>query len=324
MLTPGDYDAANGEKFPIVVPTDVTITGPNFGSPKNGAFINGLGEDTLFEQLVHAPAHTAYATLEVAPPAKVTLQDLYVGASKITLPGSKAFYASLDVLATVSGSTAAFGAGIVSALRNVNGAVVPGGSFTCSSCIIRGNDFGVGAFAVPVATASPYSTGPTIVLNNSAGHDSDVSAKVVDLLTDGNVTVTAYGEHFERANYAFADALTPVVPVTVRGAVDFGGGAADSPGGNVFIGARTTEIFVVRRNETVSALDDTWNPSQQHANRGGQYVRQITFAAGAAGKNVTVRHDAVGSTVLVGPAPVPTPTPTTTPSGSPTSTPTPT
>jgi len=324
-LASGDYDAANGEKFPIVVPTSVTISGPNFGSsPKNGAFVNGLGEDTLFEQIVHAPAHSAYTTLEVAPPASVTLGDIYVGASKITLPGSKAFYASIDVLSTVSASDVAFGAGIVSGLRNVNGAVVPGGTLTCSSCVIRGNDFGVGAFAVPVATASPYSTGPSITLNNSAGHDADVSAKVADLLTDGNVNVTAFGEHFEQANYAYADALTPIVPVTVRGAVDFGGGAADSSGGNVFIGARTTEIFVGRRNETVSALDDTWNPNQQRANRGGVYVRRITFAAGATGKNVTVRHDAVGSTVMVGPEPVPTPTPTTTPSSSPTSTPSPT
>ena len=49
-LASGDYDAANGEKFPIVIPTNVTITGMNFGSgPKSGSFINGLGEDTIFE-----------------------------------------------------------------------------------------------------------------------------------------------------------------------------------------------------------------------------------------------------------------------------------
>jgi hypothetical protein len=322
-LYAGVYDAAGGEKFPIVIPTGVSISGPNFGSsPKNGAFIDGIGEDTLFEQVLHAPPHTAYSTLEVAAPGMVSLGDIYVGASKISLPSSKAFYASLDVFSAVAATTAEFGAGIVSSLRNVNGAIVPGGSFTCHSCLIHGNDFGVGAFAVPVATASPYATGPSVTLDDNAGRDADITAKVVDVLTDGTVNVTTAGEHFLQANYAFADALTPVVPVTVRGAVDFGGGAAASTGGNVFIGARTTEIFIIRRNETVSALDDTWNPNQQHANRGGQYVRKLVFAAGATGKNVTVRHDAVGSTVSVGPAPIPTPTPTTTPSGAPTSTPT--
>ena len=102
------------------------------------------------------------------------------------------------------------------------------------------------------------------------------------------MNVTASGETFEQGVYAYADALEPIVPVPVRGAIDFGGGAAASTGGNDFIGARITEILVTRRNETVSALDDTWNPNQQGANRSGQYKRTITFASGATGQE---RHD---------------------------------
>jgi hypothetical protein len=286
------------------------------GGPKTGAFIDGLGEDTIFERLVHAPPHSAYTTLEIA--ATVGMSNLYVGASTISLPGSRAEYVSLDDLGTLTATTSSFGAGIVSALRNVSGVLVAGGTLTCTSCLIRGNDFGIGGLSVPVATASPSTVTPSITLTHSGG-DSNVAAKVVDILTDGSVNVTASGETFLLGEYAFADALTPAVAVATRGTVDFGGGGVSTAGNN-FIGAKTTEIFVTRRSETITALDDTWNPSQQRANRNGIYLRKITFAAGAAGKNVTIRHDAIGSTVLVGPAPVPTPSPSTSPSTSPTST----
>ena len=99
-----------------------------------------------------------------------------------------------------------------------------------------------------------------------------------------------------------------------------GGGAANSAGGNSFIGALTTEIYLKRRYETVNALDDTWNPRQQRANRNGQYAKKLTFGSGTSGKNVTIVKDALGSTVTVGPAIVPTATP----SGSPGPTATPT
>ena len=130
----------------------------------------------------------------------------------------------------------------------------------------------------------------------------------------------AEGETFARSRYAFADVLNPVIATTLRGAIDFGGGALNSTGGNDFIGALVTEIYIKRRYETVNALDDTWNPRQQQANRNGQYVRKLTFGSGTTGKNVTILKDATGSTVTVGPAIVPTATP----SGSPGPTPTPT
>jgi hypothetical protein len=323
-MASGDYNVANGEKFPIVIPKNVTITGSNFASGlAGGSFVDGLGEDTLFEEIAHAPPHTAYTTLEIEPPASVSVSSIYVGATKIKLPSSRAGYASLDVLATLSASTSAFGAGIVSPLKNVGGVLVPGGSLTCSSCQIRGNDFGISGLSVTVPTppSSSPPTGPTITLMHDIS-DSTIAAKVVGILTDGSVNVSASGETFEAGQYAFADALKPIVFIPVRGAVDFGGGVTGSGGGNGFIGARTTEIYVTRRYTTISALDDVWNANQQGANRFGRYPFKHPFAAGATGKNVTILKDALSSTVTVGPAPVPTPTPSITPSISPSPSPT--
>jgi hypothetical protein len=318
-LNSGTYDAANGEQFPIVVTKTVSIDGTNFGhGPMSGSFINGVGEDTIFEKIVGAPAHTAYTTLEVAPPATLSVQNIYVGATKISL-GAKAFYASVDVLASLTGQDSSFAAGIVSAFKNVDGVLVAGGTFNCTSCQIHGNDFGIGGVSVPLVTASPYAAAPSITLSRAVG-DSFVAAKLIDVATDGSVDVVASDEKFQRAAYAFTDVLSPFIASTTRGAIDFGGGFSGSPGGNNFIGARKTEIFLTRRSETVSALDDTWNPRQQGATRGGNYTRARTFSAGAAGKNVTIRQNAVGTTVMVGPAIVPTPTPSSSPSPSPTPT----
>jgi len=322
FLGTGDYDAANGEKFPIVVPKSVTITGSNYGAgPKGGSFIDGFGEDTIFERIAHTAPHSVYTTLEVVPPASVGFGSAYVGASTVRLPSSRALYASVDVIGIFNGSTANFGAGITSRARNLNGMLVASGTLACDSCQIRGNGFGIGALTVPLPTTSPSSGVPSIALTHSRG-DSTVGANVADILTDGSANLNVSGETFARQGYAYTDSFTPVVPSTIRGSIDFGGGVTSSPGGNVFIGARTTEIFVTRRNETVSALDDTWNPNEQRANINGKYTRKITFGSGSVGKNVTILHSAIGSTVTVGPAPAPTPTPSTTPSGSPGPTPT--
>ncbi len=325
FLGAGDYDAANGEKFPIVVQKSVSVTGTNYGAGVNGgSFVNGFGEDTIFERIVHTARHSVYTTVEVVPPASVTLGSLYVGASQVRLPNSRALYASVDVIGTLSGLTASFGAGIVSRANNLNGMLVASGTLTCDSCQIRGNGFGIGALTVPLPTASPSSGVPSITLTHSGRGDSTIGAKLADILTDGSANVNVSGETFARQGYAYTDSFVPVVPSSIRGGIDFGGGVAGSSGGNDFIGARTTEIFVTRRNETVSALDDTWNPNQQRANRNGRYTRKIPFGSGTTGKNVTIVHSAVGSTVTVGPAPAPTPTPSTTPSGSPNPTSTPT
>ena len=320
-LANGDYNAANGEQFPIVISKSVSIQGANFGhGPATGSFVDGLGEDTTFEKVVGDPARSAYTTLEVVPPASLSVSDIYVGATKISL-GANAFYASVDVLAALSGLNSGFGAGIVSPFKNVDGVLVAGGSFTCNSCQIHGNNLGIGGISVPIATASPYGATPSITLGRQVA-DSTVFSKLIDIATDGSVDVVASDEDFERGLYAFTDTFAPVVNSTVHGAIDFGGGFSGSAGGNNFIGARKTEIFLTRRSTTVSALDDTWNPRQQFANRSGEYSRARTFSAGASGKNVTIRQNAIGTTVMVGPAVVPTPTPSISPSPTPTASPT--
>ena len=204
---------------------------------------------------------------------------------------------------------------------------VPGGTFSCISCLIHGNAYGVVGLSVALPTtsptASPYSTSspigslPSISLSHAAT-DSTISAKLADIITDGSVDVTASEEHFEQSNYAFSDALRGVINVSGHGAIDFGGGAAKSNGGNTFLGARKSEILIGRRSETAIALDDTWNVRQQGANSGGLYMKRITFHPGTTGKNVTIPKHAFGSTVTVGPASAPTPTPTAYPSSTPT------
>jgi hypothetical protein len=323
-MASGDYDAANGETFPIVIPTGVSIVGQNYGSGfARGVFINGSGEDTIFEKLVDAPPHSAYTTLEIVPPASVSITQVYVGASQLKLPGSNSVYESLDDIGTVSATTATFGAGITALRHNVTGVLVPGGSFSGTSCEIHGNEFGIGALSVPIATASPSSVAPSITLTHS-GSDSIIAAKGFGIVTDGSVDVNVSGETFEQEQYAFSDALKPIVAVPLRGTTDFGGGASNSSGGNNFLGAKISAIFIIRRGETVSALDNVWNPNEQGSSGNGSYRRTHRFASGATGRNVTIRHDAVGSTVMVGPAPVPTPTPSISPSITPSTSPTPT
>ncbi|MGC2407329.1 MAG: DUF1565 domain-containing protein [Candidatus Cybelea sp.] len=312
-LSGGDYDASKGEKFPIVMLKSASITGSNYGTGvRSGSFVNGMGEDTTFEKLVHAPPHSVYTTLEVVPGVSVSVNGIYVGSANISLPGSRAFYVSFNDLGTVT-ATATFAAGIASRLRDVNGVLVAGGSFTCASCSIKGNDFGIGALSVPglapspspSGTGPPSGLGPTIALSHSVG-DATIAAKVVGILTDGSVNVTAANQAFNLGAYAFSDAFPPVVRGTLRGTLDFGGGGT-SNGGNTFIGQRVTEIAIGLGGETVSALDDTWNSNQQGANRSGRYPRTKHFASGVSGRNVTIRHGALGSTVTVGPAPAPTP-----------------
>ncbi|MBV8725877.1 MAG: DUF1565 domain-containing protein [Candidatus Eremiobacteraeota bacterium] len=320
FLASGDYVAANGEKFPIVIPASVSISGSNYGAgPTTGSFIDGHGEDTVFESLAHAAPHSAYTTLEVVPPATVTVSDVYVGARRLQLPGN-AQYAAFDVIGTATGTVATFGAGVVGLTRNASGVVVASGNFTCTSCALRGNSFGVAGLTIPLPTASPAQSPPTIVLTHGTG-DSTVAANGVDIITDGSANVTVSNETFERSKVAFEDSLRRLVAVTTTGAIDFGGGAGSSIGGNSFIGATVTEIAVTRRSTLVSALDDIWNPNQQGANRNGQYVREVIFGPGTSGRNVVVLRTASGSQVLVGPAPVPTPTPTGSPSASPSPTP---
>ena len=66
-LSPGIYGTANGEVFPIVVPTGVTIAGTGYGrGPRqpSAAYVAGSGEDLAYEQILGRPSsHQAFATL---------------------------------------------------------------------------------------------------------------------------------------------------------------------------------------------------------------------------------------------------------------------
>ncbi len=345
-LSAGNYGVANGEKFPIAIPSSVTapitITGSNYGiSVRSGTFINGYGQDKALEALIHGQAKSAFTTLETESGTTVTVGNVYVGASKAFRPSNaSAAYAAFDAMGSVTASTASFGAGGIAASSRVSGVIVPGGSFNCASCTMRGNEAGILGFSVtvlptlppssaspsPPSTSSPSSPsppiGPTITLSHSTGAGgSTIASREYDLATDGSVTVTVSGTSFQQARYAYADAVTPIVRVE-PGAVDLGGGVANSSGLNGFIGAQVTEIWLIRRDETVSALGNFWNANVQGANRNGRYVKLHTFGSGASGGNVTIAGYATGSTVTVGPAPVPTPTPSVSPSTSPVSSPT--
>jgi hypothetical protein len=318
-LDPGNYVAANGETFPIVVPTGVTITGRSYGSGQaKGSFIDGYGEDTAYEKLTGKPAKSAYTTLEI--PAGVTLVNasgLYVSAGRLNgLPGT-ASYAAVDVMGSFSPTDSSFGTGIASRDPRVSGLLVPGGILNCNACSIGGNDRAVGALSVPNQVQAP-----SIILGGQPGMSTIGGRGGVE--TDGTVSVTASNQTFQSKAFAFQDSIPAVSPgpTSVPGTVDFGYGGT-STGGNVLIGA-ATEISVTKSGTIVTAYGDTWNPGQQQANGSGQYSRKRAFGPGAAGQNVTISASASQASVGVGPVPPATPTPSPNPSASPTPTPGPT
>jgi Protein of unknown function (DUF1565) len=345
-LSAGNYSVANGEKFPIVIPLSVkvpiTITGSDYGiSAASGTFINGYGQDQALETLIHGAPRSAFTTLEAQTGTTVALDAIYVGASKAFHASASATYASFDAMGSVSVTLSSFGVGGIAASSQVSGVIVPGGSFTCASCALQGNQAGILGFSVTVSPTSPPTTaspsppstsspsspppssiGPTISLSKATGAGaSTIVAKEDDIATDGSVTLTVSGTTFEQARYGYVDSVRPIVPIA-PGGVDFGGGVANSSGLNSLIGARVTEIWLTRRDETLSALGNTWNAGVQGANGSGQYVRFRRFGSGASGRNITIAGYATGSTVAVGRAPVPTPTPSVSPSTSPTASPT--
>jgi hypothetical protein len=342
-LSAGNYDAANGEKFPIAIPVTVkvpiTITGSSYGmSPASGTFVNGYGQDRALESLIHLPARSAFTTLETAPGTTVSLDAIYIGASKAFRGTSGAEYISFDAMGTVTATSTSFGAGIISSSSKVTGVFAAGGSLTCDSCSIRGHEIGIAGFSVTVSPTSPPTTaspsppstsspppssiGPTITLSRATGAGgSTIISSDFNIVTDGSVNINASATSFERADHAYADTGTPIVRAA-PGAVDFGGGVFGSSGLNGLIGARESEIFLIRRDETVSAFGNFWNPGVQGANGSGQFVRMHVFGSGASGRNVTIAGYATGTTVTVGRAPVPTPSPSVSPSTSPSASPT--
>jgi hypothetical protein len=329
-IAAGHYNAALGEKFPLAIPTGVTINGATYGrGTAKGTFIDGAGEDKVLEKIVDAASGTYYATFEVGTVAtQVSITNLYVGNSTPSLP-STATYDSLDILGGVSGTTVSLNAQPKPGAK-LNGVLVPGGTFACASCTIGGTAYAVAALTLP--GTSP--TAPQIALTGpSASGQGSIGGAVRGIQTDGSANVTVSNQTFSSGQYAFADDYAPLATGYGLGTVDFGqgDGSPSSTGGNVLINNQASaksEILITLANDSVIALGNSWNPGDQGASPHGQYRAIKTFQPGDTGRNVTIDGAATGASVKVGPFIQPTPSPsaspTTSPSGSPTSSPSPT
>jgi hypothetical protein len=319
-LALGVYSAAGGEKFPIVIPTGMTINGTGYGTGfAKGTYINGEGEDASYEKLIGAPAGSAFTTLEVAAGvSSVFLNNVYVGASRLPIAAS-ASYAALDAMGGigVSHSTLAANTPFGSHLR-ARGAVVPSGNLSCTGCAVLGGDAALLAFTAPNATAP--------VIGLSGQPTQGMIGGAIGIETDGTASIDASFQTFQSKRFGYQDSVTPIASPSTSlapGPVDFGNGLNLSPGGNSFIGASViSEISVTLPFVLVYAQGDYWNPDTQGSNTHGQYPKKLIFDPGAHGQNVTVAPNAGGAGVIVGPIPPPTPTPV--PSGSPSPSPSPT
>ncbi|HTX58466.1 MAG TPA: DUF1565 domain-containing protein [Verrucomicrobiae bacterium] len=330
-LAPGDYNAKNGEVFPIAIPTGVTLAGSGYGSVHSGVFIDGAGEDTAYEKLAGVASQSLYTTLEVDTVASISMSDVYVGDSKLSLPAHASYVAS-DVLGTASAQTVTFDAGVATLASRANGILVPSGDLTCTNCTILGAAYGVAAQSLPSASAPP-----SVTLAGASGGETIVGGQGTGIATDGTADVTVSDSALRTAEFAYADTLGVLKGVSVTpGLVDFGsintscgsGSSNPSIGGNDLHGLNTkTEIFVTVAGAAVCAYNNTWNTiatGPQKTDAYGDYPEPKTFKPGASGKNVTIAKTATGSTVTVGPYRQPTPTPSASPtsSASPTASPT--
>lgn len=336
-LSSGNYSTKSGESFPLVIPKGVSLVGSNYGrSVLKGSFINGNGEDTALEKAVGKPnSHTIYTTLVVPTGVSLTFNTIYIGTTVAPLRGT---YGSVDVIGSLSASSATFGQGKSFAANG--GIVVAGGTLNCIACFVKGRDFAIKAFSI-AASSSGSGGAPTITLQ---GPGLSVIGGSDGIRTDGTATITASTQVFQSRNNAYTDTLavptasssqTPAPTPTGSsssssgsggGSVDFGGGGQGSSGSNTFVGS-ATEINVTLGGERVFAKNNTWNiitRGPQRTNHSGQYPRTIDFGPGADGQNVKIANGASGSEVTVGPAKPPTPTPSPYASGSPSGSPSPT
>jgi len=332
-LAVGNYNAANGEQFPLSVPAGVTVNGALYGSgASKGAFINGAGEDTALEKILGAPAHTYYATIEVASTATdVDLNNLYVGATQPGLPSASAVYDAVDLLGSVSATTSSFDSPASNTAR-VNGILLPGGTLSCTSCAVGGTGYAIAAFSLTSSDCASQTQCPTVTLTGNGTTGQGFVGGTTGIRTDGTANITVSNQTFSSSLVGFADDFPSVAgsgssssSSAASGVVDFGqgGGSPQSTGGNILLGAKTTEINVTLDGDTVDAYGDTWNQDVQGTNASGQFRTNRAFAPGASGRNVTVASSLSGSGVNVGPVKQPTPVPSTSASGSPSASPSP-
>jgi hypothetical protein len=326
-IAAGDYNAANGEKFPLQVPGGVTINGGQYGrGSSKGTFIDGAGEDKNYEKLVGAPANSFFTTIEVAPTSTGTsFTNVYVGATTPALPATAIAYDALNDLGTLTATTTSFAGSVKRGAPRLNGVMVPGGTFTCTSCTIGGTGYGIAAFSLATSDCSSETQCPTVTLNGPSISGLGSVGGAQGIRTDGTALVTVSNQRFTSSLEAFADDYAPLISAAITPVeVDFGQGFGSPPstGGNVLIGAGT-EFSLTLPGDLVTAYGNTWNPGIQGSNKNGQYSADVGFGPGASGKNVTIASAATGAKLKTGPFKQPTPTPSTSPSGSPSASPSP-
>ncbi|MBV8117334.1 MAG: DUF1565 domain-containing protein, partial [Candidatus Eremiobacteraeota bacterium] len=284
QLAIGNYNVASGEKFPIVVPTGVTIMGTGYGTGfAKGSYINGEGEDTALEKLLGIPAGTAFATLEIAANvSSVAVNNVYVGSSHLPFASNLA-YAALDAIGSTSASHTTFAADTPFTTHpRVVGILVPSGGVDCTGCVIFGGDRALVAFSIPGASA------PVVALGGQP--TQGVILGKIGIATDGTASVNASFQSFQSKQFGYQDSVTPLSTPSASfspGTVDFGNGPTLSPGGNSFVGTVISEVSVTVPLALVYAQGDYWNPNTQGANQHGQYPKRFVFNPGARGLNVT-------------------------------------
>jgi hypothetical protein len=329
-LANGDYNAANGEVFPLVVPSvaGLVINGSTYGRlASKGAYIDGGGEDTAYEKAVSKPTRSYYTTIAIPSGAQVTMSSLYVGWAHPKLPGS-ATYDSIDLLGQLTGTTASFDAPPTLGAVRLNGLLVAGGTFACASCAVAGKGYAIAAFAIP-ATVCGGSSGdvscPTLTLTGPGTSGPGSIAGPIGIRTDGSANVTVSNQTFSAELTAFTDDYPPLVTGIVPVSADFGQGfgSPQSTGSNVLVGARTSAITLTLPGDEVYAYGNTWTPMIQGSDASGQFRSDIIFEPGASGGNVTIASSAGGAKVRVGPFKHASPTPSASPSGSPSGSPSP-
>jgi Protein of unknown function (DUF1565) len=327
-IATGDYNAANGEKFPLQFPsaTTLTINGTRYGRGESkGTFIDGAGEDTAFEKIVDAQAGSYFTTMEFGTSASgINLTNLYVGVALPKLPIATTIYNALDVMGSVTATTAAFESATAREPR-LNGVLVPGGTFACTSCAIGGTGYAIAAFSLATSDCGTATQCPTLTLTGPATSGQGLIGGTTGIRTDGSAIVTVSNQTFSSSNIGFADDFPPILIGIVPVLVDLGQGpeSPNSTGGNVLLGALTTEISLTLAGDTVTAFGDTWNPNIQGTDASGQFKSDLIFGPGKHGRNVTVANAIAGARVKVGPFKHATPTPSTSPSTSPTGSTTP-
>ena len=89
--------------FPIVIPRSVSISGTNYGAgPSSGSFVDGFGEDTIFEQIVQTARHSVYTTRRDRSAGRNSRWATCTSASKIIVADARALRIGRRHLGTAS------------------------------------------------------------------------------------------------------------------------------------------------------------------------------------------------------------------------------